>query len=208
MLGTTVVGGNLSRGPCLSLTTTVVGETSHALPRSGARIGDRVGVVGALGLAAAGLGLLQRAGARARAADRLIYPDTYSCLEAFRRPRALVEAGLALAGLATAALDVSDGLAIDGERLAQASGVRLVLDAGVIAGLGGAPLAHAAAALGTTPLALALHGGEDYALLFTAPRLPPFSTWLGDVTNGPAGLVVLDETGEPLPLPAGFAHFD
>lgn len=202
-----VVGGNLARADVITVTTTVLGEVDTPLLRSGARVGDLVGVFGRLGLAHAGLRLLLARGDGATAARAENYPDTYSCLTAFRRPRALLEAGRALVGCATAALDVSDGLAIDAARLARQSDVRLELLAGPIADAGGPALRAAARALDTTALDLALRGGEDYALLFTAPTLPPGATLLGRVIAGPAELVVRGEDGLLVELPTGFSHF-
>lgn len=206
-LGTTIVGGNLARGALLSLTTTALGECGAPLIRGGARAGDRIGVLGGLGFAAAGLRLLLLRGDDAVTLGRDDYPDTYTCIEAFRRPQARFAEAARLVGVASSALDVSDGLAIDAARLAQASGVKLVVSARAIEQTGGPALAAAAKALGTTALELSLHGGEDYALLFTAPTLPVGAVDIGHVDTGPPGLVVLDEAGVAVPLPGGFAHF-
>ena len=120
-LGCEVVGGNLSRGSELSITTTVLGRVTRPLLRSGARVGDELWLCGELGLAAAGLALLQRGDRSQSAAAR-------RALRAFRRPRAELAAGLALAARAHAAIDISDGLAGDAAHLAEASGVRVMFD--------------------------------------------------------------------------------
>lgn len=206
-LGTAIVGGNLARGGLLSLTTTAIGETRAPLLRRGARVGDRVGLLGPIGLSAAGLRLLLARGDDATRTGPDDYPDTYTCIEAFRRPTARFGEAALLEGIATSALDVSDGLAIDGARLGQASGVRLVLSARAVESAGGAALWAAAGVLGTTALALALEGGEDYALLFTAVELPRGARAIGHVDDGPPGLVVLDGAGVAVTLPDGFAHF-
>ncbi len=149
--GITLVGGNVTRGPKLSVTITALGKipsSARPLCRDGARPGDDVYVSGALGDAAAGL-------AQPRPRDRQ------------RRPAPEVRLGPALLGLATACIDVSDGLAQDLGHLAAASRVALELTAKDL------PIGtHAKAAATSGPQALnwALTGGEDYVLAFTAPR--------------------------------------
>jgi thiamine-monophosphate kinase len=156
-LGAVVVGGNLARGSELSVTTTLVGRASRPLRRDGARPGDEIHVAGELGMAAAGLSALLR-GVRP--------PELAEALRAWRRPRARVAEGIAASGVATAAIDASDGLACDIGHVAEASGARAVLDeSALIEG----PLQDAARALGLDPLELALYGGEDYALLVALP---------------------------------------
>jgi thiamine-monophosphate kinase len=155
-LGTAVAGGNLSRGGELSITTTALGTAARPLTRAGARPGDQLWMAGPVGLAAAGLSLLERGDTR--------FP---ACTAAWQRPRARIADGLraAVAG-ARAAIDVSDGLARDVGHLARASDATAVLDAGAVVG---ADLSAAAAALGRDPVELALHGGEDYALVAALP---------------------------------------
>lgn len=157
-VGTSVVGGNLARGGELSITTTVIGESPSPLRRDGARPGDVVLAAGPLGLAAAGL--------RALLAERESEAAFAAALVAWRRPRARIEEGRRLVGTATAAIDVSDGLGLDVSRMAESSGCKIVLTAEALVG---APLRAAAEALGVDPVALALSGGEDYALVATAP---------------------------------------
>ena len=160
-----VVGGNLSRGPSLSIATTLLGKCERAVERSGARAGDGVWMAGRVGLAAAGMKALERGladGAWVAAA-----------VEAWRRPRALVTEGARMAGVAHAAIDVSDGLARDAGHMAEASGVALVLDEALL--LADEELAAAARALDQRAIDLALYGGEDYALVaasrYANPRL-------------------------------------
>ena len=157
-LGTAVIGGNLARGTELSITTTALGAAARPLTRGGARPGDALWMAGPVGLAAAGLAALTRGGSPG---DALAPAVT-----AWRRPRARLAEGLCAGACANAAIDVSDGLARDVGHMARASGVRGVLDEAAIVG---DALAGAAAALGRDPLALALHGGEDYALVVAAP---------------------------------------
>jgi thiamine-monophosphate kinase len=222
ILGAPFVGGNLARGPVLSLTTTVLGAVEveadgHGArgTRRGAAAGDIVAVLGPIGRAFAGFLLLDRlpGGARLRHRD----PETEACLGAFRRPRARLDAGQQARPVCSAMMDLSDGLAIDGARLGEASGVRLVLSADAIVAAGGEPLRSAAVALGRSPLELALHGGEDYALLVTAPPSAAFDRLLAAHDGHQLGNVQMGGDGDPLEvrradgsivaLPPGFAHF-
>lgn len=200
-LGCVVVGGNLTRGREWSLTTTVIGSSETALSRRGAARGDAVWLVGDVGLAAAGLRLLQagRGRARGRAAAR--------CLRAWREPRALVKQGLALVGRASAAIDISDGLGRDAGHLARASNRRVVIEQAALEAALAPELGLVAHELGVDPLELALAGGEDYALLATGnPRKRPrFARVIGRVEAG-AGVVLESKSGQQ-PLMGGFDHF-
>lgn len=201
-LGTAVIGGNLARGSELSLTTTALGFAARPLTRAGAQPGDSLWMAGPVGLAAAGLAALEAGGAPSDALALAV--------SAWRRPRARLEEGLRVSGVARAAIDVSDGLARDVGHLARASGVRAVLDAGAVVG---DALRAAASALGRDPLALALHGGEDYALVVA---LPPGEAVAGFVRIGTveslAGgppLALRGEDGVVAPLAErGFNHFE
>jgi thiamine-monophosphate kinase len=146
-----IVGGDLSNGPVVVVSVAVTGsmpEGRAPLLRSGAREGDLVFVTGPLGAAAAGLRAL-REGRDDAAAQALAARH--------RRPEARVAEGLAaLAGGASAMIDISDGLAADLGHLARASRVGVDLD-------------HIPVAEGAME-AEALAGGEDYELVFTAPH--------------------------------------
>jgi thiamine-monophosphate kinase len=142
-----VVGGDLANADTLVVSVALTGTSDgrRAVLRSGARAGDALFVTGPLGASAAGLEVL-----RSGRAD-----DAPELAAAHRRPEARVAEGqTALAGGATAMIDVSDGLAIDVDRLAAASGV-------------GVALAAVPTAEGAT-IEQALGGGEDYELIFTA----------------------------------------
>jgi thiamine-monophosphate kinase len=152
-----LVGGNVTRGP-LSITVQLAGAVprGQALRRDGARPGDALYVSGSVGDAAAGLALLRgelevAAGAAAFLQQRFEYPT----------PR--LELGVALRSLASACIDVSDGLYRDAQRLLAASGCGATLE------LERLPLSPALqAALGARAARAALDGGEDYELCFTA----------------------------------------
>lgn len=180
-LGCTVVGGNLARGAELSITTTVVGSVKRRpLLRSGARVGDELWLCGELGLAAAGLRLLQRGTPRGTSrAEQL-------ALSAFRRPRAQLAAGLQLAKLAHAAIDISDGLAGDAQHLARESGAEVRIDLDALAATLSPALKTLAPGLGASALDLALYGGEDYALLAAGPKRarPASARVIGSVSAG------------------------
>ena len=144
-MGCPVVGGDLSSGHDVSLTVTVFGECpgKGAVLRSGAQPGDTILVTGPLGRAAAGL---REARAGANLDDPLVL--------AHRRPVALLSEGLAARGAgAHAMMDLSDGLALDLHRLADASNVGFELES-VPVGIGATEEE-------------ALSGGEDYELLIT-----------------------------------------
>ena len=212
----------------------------RVLTRAGAHPGDRVLVVGALGGAAAGRHLL----AGDAQADALDAATREALVSRWRRPRARITAARAIAAtaLASAMIDVSDGFAADLGHLCDASGAgvcieaaRLPLAAGVeavAAALGGrrdgegrgddsddAPVGTAGVggARRSAALALALGGGEDYALLLTAPpqAVPALVEALpsgaladvGEVLSAAAGRTLVDADGRARPLPAaGWRH--
>jgi thiamine-monophosphate kinase len=147
--GVDLVGGDMVRGP-LSITFALTGlvPPGAALRRSGARPGDAIWVTGALGAGAAGLAAWQRG-----------EPDG---AHPFLRPRPRLAEGRALRALASAAIDVSDGLLQDLGHILAASGVGAVLE---LERVPVHPLA--AAAGGEAGLEMALGGGDDYQLCFT-----------------------------------------
>ncbi len=195
-----IVGGNLSRGSELSVTTAVVGSTKQPLRRAGARVGDELWLVGDVGLAGAGLALL-RASARARSGSAGV------CIAAWRRPRALLDLGRRLVGRATACCDVSDGLGRDAEHLASASRLRVVLEETALRAALPAALERVAPALERDALDFALNGGEDYALLAAGPaaRRPRFARRIGYCEAG-RGVVLERTSGRRQRLGGGFDH--
>lgn len=185
--GAPVVGGNLSRGAELSMSTTVIGEAPPSpLTRSGAREGEGLFVTGTVGAAALGLAALA-AGQGSRA-------DAGPFVARWRRPSARFDVVSRLLGLATSAADVSDGLVADAGHLAEASGAGAVIEQARL------PLAPGhqalAASLGEDGELLALSGGEDYELVFTAPADAelPFATRVGTIVRG-EGVRVVDRHG-------------
>lgn len=203
-LGCPIVGGNVTRDARLSLTTTVLGTVvGRPILRRGARSGDELWVLGELGLARAGWLLHEQ---RPRLPARLSR-IAQRARAAWARPRARIEDGRALRGRARAALDVSDGLAGDVRHLAEASGVKAVIEAGKLARLVPTALELLGDLLGEPGVSLALNGGEDYALLAAGPRArrPPGARVVGRIERGTGSELEL-EGGERLALGPGFDH--
>ena len=183
--GTVLAGGDLSHGETLACDVTVCGAVPRgtALRRDGARPGHEIYVSGALGGSA--LGLETKKG---KALQRHLYPDPRLALGRFLREKLR----------ATSAIDLSDGLSLDLRRVCLASGVEAEI---------AAPPRFPGASLEQ-----ALHGGEEYELLFTVPpgtKVPerfeglPL-TRLGSILRGSGGEVRLD--GKPLAA-LGYDHF-
>jgi thiamine-monophosphate kinase len=208
--GVNVVGGDTTRGPC-NFCVTICGEVpaGRALLRSGACPGDDVWISGTPGLAALGLAHLQ---------GRCVLdePARSACLAALQRPQPRVALGLGLRGLASAAIDVSDGLLADLGHILERSGVAATLRFDAMPR--NAMYCGANAQLADECL---LAGGDDYELAFTSPparrgdivdlgqRLNLALTRIGEITAGPpAELHVVDGAGRPLHLARrGYDHF-
>jgi len=212
---TRIVGGNITStsGP-LAVDVTLIGAVHRrrVLTRGGARPGDDVFVSGVLGDGRIGLDLLRSGQSEA--------PDIgHSCVARYLQPEARVRLGQALGRrqAATAAVDLSDGLADGVARLADASGLGFELQAQAL------PIhpdtVAAAVGLGHDPVREALAGGDDYELLFTVSpkrrgalcgvqrqigdlRL----TRIGTVTKAP-GLTVVHADGRREPITGGYEHF-
>lgn len=164
LTGTRVVGGDTVRSPGpLVVNVVLVGEAEpgRLLRRDGALPGDLLLLTGSVGASAAGLALLLEGG------ERLSCPEAAPLLAALHRPRPRLAAGRAIASMGLrCAIDVSDGVVSEAWHVAQASGVAIRLDTDRL------PLEAAAVALLGEAKArqLAVSGGEDYQLLFTAPE--------------------------------------
>jgi thiamine-monophosphate kinase len=198
-----LVGGNVARDSRLSLTTTVLGRVQRPLLRRGARVGDELWVLGQLGWARAGLLLHQQ---RPKLPARLARVASRA-RAAWARPEARIADGQKLLGRAHAALDVSDGLAGDVQHLADQSGVKVVVEAGKLAQWVEPGLAALADLLGEPGVALALTGGEDYALLAAGPRArrPDGAKVIGRIERGSGSELEL-EGGQRFALGTGFDH--
>jgi thiamine-monophosphate kinase len=157
-----LAGGDTTRRDKILINVTVVGEAikGHAVRRSGARAGHLLYVSGRLGEAELGLRLLKRRKGRASRKNPLIRKHLYP------EPRLALGHWLASTGLASAMTDLSDGLSSDLMRLCAASRVGARLDATKIPT---AQISPAMSIRGLDPLQIALHGGDDYELLFTVP---------------------------------------
>lgn len=211
--GVDVIGGDTTRGP-LNICITAMGEVEpgRALRRDGAQVGDQVWVSGRPGLAALGLAHLQ-------GKVKLPEPWPRLCVAALEKPRPRVALGQALVGIATAAIDVSDGLLADlghiCERSDCAAAVKLV------------QLPHLPkgdtydADLRRIALECQVAGGDDYELCFTAPgtlsltiaqiaaRLELPLWHIGEIVAGQAGEVtVYDPDFNPVSFERkGYDHF-
>jgi thiamine-monophosphate kinase len=218
--GVALVGGDVSRAPDrIVIDSIVVGEAARgrAVLRSGAEAGDHIFVTGTLGGSAAGLRLML-GGARLmrRPSRRRRAQEIERLLLRHLRPQPRVEWGAAIGcgRLATAMIDISDGLSSDLAHLCRESGVGALVEASRIPV---DPLIAQVRDDDLDPLSLALHGGEDFELLFTVrprslARLPhavggaPI-TYIGDVTNETGRIRLANEGRTRILKPAGFTHF-
>ena len=224
--GVEVIGGDLSASSTLMIGVTLVGEVEaeRAVTRSGAKPGDRIWITGRLGGSAAGLAAL-RAGFRLLDGQVDGPYEVSTNLEkaiiaALERhlcpvPRVREARALAEAGVASAMIDLSDGLASDLASLCRESGASAKIMEDRI------PIDPAAAVvgqhLGEDPMAMALRGGEDFELLFTSSADPTdimrlFSdgqgvTEVGRVEEGGRGCLLVQRSGREIPLAGGYDHF-
>lgn len=207
--GCELVGGDTTRGP-LAISITIFGEvpTGQALLRSGARPGDEVWVSGTLGDARLALEVFRGT----RQAPQAVLEAARERLEC---PVPRVSLGLALRGVASAAIDVSDGLVGDLGHVLAASGVGATLWAEQVAALS----AQAQALSVQDRLDFALAGGDDYELAFTAPAAARDAVLAAGRASGTAvhcigvieaapGLRLVDAAGQAVVRPvAAFDHF-
>jgi thiamine-monophosphate kinase len=161
--GMILIGGDTAQSRSVAISITVLGEIKpgRALTRSGARPGDRIYVSGTLGRAELALQLVLRGWHRTRLWQPLLRAQFYP------RPPIALGRWLAVQRVASSMIDLSDGLSTDLTRLCQASGCGADLWATTIPAVTVPPTLRQR---GLDPLQIALHGGEDYELLFTVPR--------------------------------------
>ncbi|MEA2325896.1 MAG: thiamine-monophosphate kinase [Thermoanaerobaculia bacterium] len=158
-----IVGGDLSRSELLFISVTLIGEASQPILRSGARRGDRIYLSRPIGGSAAGLSFLQRGTEGGDYAEREFIE---SAKRRHLEPEAEVALGMKLAGVATSCIDVSDGFSTDLHHLCDASNVGALIDGDRIPPF--ADLPRFGPRLGINVRDAVLHGGEEYALLFTS----------------------------------------
>ena len=200
--GIAIVGGNLARGP-QSITITVHGYTPRgaAITRAGAAPGDHVYVTGALG--GAGLALADE-----NLGDwSLVSLAKDTPLKRYWMPQPRLGLGVGLRGIATAAIDISDGLTSDLDHLCRASGIRCEVH-----------LDHVPVYVGAAPLE-AVAMGDDYELAFTAPpqaaseiealaaREDVAVTCIAIAEEGPPAGVAWYQDGVPIDIRPGYRHF-
>lgn len=204
-------GDTVSTPGPLSFSLTAIGEVSpgQMLRRSGGQVGDDLYVTGTLGDAALGLAVAQ---GRLEAPQR----DAAYLVGRYRRPEPRVAFGRGLVGLAHAALDVSDGLMADLTHLCQQSGLGARVEAARL------PVSEAVAAclvLSPALIDTVMTGGDDYEVLFSAPRDAAHAidslaqrsntrvTRIGTLTDARDGVVAIDREGRPMVFPQlGFRH--
>jgi thiamine-monophosphate kinase len=211
--GAYLIGGDLSRSEKhIVISITAIGESLNriVLYRSGGKPGDLLYVTGVLGRSAAGLKLLEAG----QAYPRSRFAKT--ALQAHQQPEARLDAGLWLAqsGLASCMMDLSDGLSMDLPRLCACSGV------GAEVRISDLPVFLESRLWGLDPVELALHGGEDFELLFAVPKskqrlleknypatLTPI-TKIGELTGDAGKVWIAEENKKRYRLPQrGYDHF-
>jgi thiamine-monophosphate kinase len=196
LVGASVVGGDMSASPTLTIAVTALGDLGGRAPvvRGGARPGDVIALAGRTGYAAAGYTVLSRG-----------FRTPKLLVDAYRRPVVPYGAGPQAARLgATAMIDVSDGLLADLGHVAAAS--RVAIDLSRAAFEVPDQMRDAAAALGVDPYSWLLGGGDDHALAAAFPEdLPLPEDWrvVGHVVHG-SGVTV---DGRSYAGPAGWDHF-
>jgi len=209
--GVAVVGGDTSSAPLVTINTTILGSTSgqakKILTRSAARAGDKIAVTGYLGGATAGLEVLTKK-------TKLNQQEIASLRLAFLQPHPRVMEGQILAQEGVkAAIDISDGLISDLSHICQASKVGARIEVDLV------PI-HPAVKdnFGDKSFEMALSGGEDYELLFTASSeviervrkvVPCPITVIGEViADDMSSVTLVDRQGKPFkPARAGWQHF-
>jgi len=208
--GVAIAGGDTDSSPVISINTTVFGSApkniNDLLTRSAAKTGDIIAVTGWVGGAAGGLKMLT---------DKILFneKDAAALKQAFHHPLPCIAEGQILSkqGVKTA-IDISDGLLADLGHICRQSRVGARIDTGLV------PLHPALkASFGDNALDMALGGGEDYELLFTASKdimekvktaVSCPVTVIGEITGNTGELSLVDKDGKPYtPAGAGWQHF-
>ena len=205
--GVALVGGDLSQAEKIMIAVMVTGEVKSPVRRGGAKPGDGIFVSGTLGDAAAGLRLLEKGGIRG------VVKPVRPLIGAFLDPAPRLKLGALLAGkgLASAMIDLSDGLSVDLAHICGESGVGAEVEAARV------PVSEALTRFARDPLDLALNGGEDFELLFTVRPAKIAAvealasrhalTRIGRITGG-RSIRLVGPGGKKKPLRAGgFEHF-
>jgi len=208
MFGTSLLGGDTTATPgplTIAITALGTAPVGAMIRRRGARPGDGIYVSGTIGDAAAGLQILQGALAAGEGTDFLI--------GRYRQPTPRLALGKALRGVATASLDVSDGLIADLGHISDVSAVRMVVEANRI------PLSPALLHIwpGQEGLVRSVTAGDDYEIAFTASSDESVAaaaasanvsvTKIGHVETG-SGVVLRDAAGGAIAIPhSGYRHF-
>jgi thiamine-monophosphate kinase len=200
-----IIGGDLSRSAEIFVSVTMIGEALQPILRSGARRGERIYLSRPIGGSAAGLALLRRGTEAAGYAERELIE---SAKRRHLEPEAEVALGLKLAGIATSCIDVSDGLSTDLHHLCEASNVGAAIESERIPVF--PDLQRVGPSLGINVREAVLHGGEEYALLFTSSmRESELSAHVGRPVYA-IGRIVEERgvriDGQPLAA-GGFDHF-
>ena len=201
-----LIGGDTTAGPlCISLTLLAEVPGAQALQRSGAKAGDKLYVTGTLGDGAAALNMIKNQGDSS--SERL--------LTRFYRPQPQIEAGIKLRSIASACIDISDGLIADLGHICKASNVRCHIQSKLL------PIHNEVRTLWPEhALDWALSGGDDYQLCFTVPQAhqSKLDLWIesGELDATPVGqilapnnnykLVTIDDCSAE-PIEGGFDHF-
>ncbi|NIJ17639.1 thiamine-phosphate kinase [Sphingobium vermicomposti] len=192
-----LIGGDtvqMPNGSARSYSLTAIGEAATAIPaRDGAKAGDRLYLTGPVGDAGVGLDLVR---ANPTATGPLV--------DAFRRPRPRLAEGALLASQVHAMMDVSDGLLIDAARMADASGLALIIDHIPLS-----PALEAARGASTAVQMAAASAGDDYELLFALPAgvTPPVRALrVGTFAAGSGLTLRIDGVVMPLPARLGWEH--
>ena len=210
-----LLGGNICRASITSITISIIGQVPRgaALRRAGAQAGDDLYVSGSVGAAALGLAITQQHGLLSPRSDNAAEQELYAYQQRYLQPLPRLQLGLHLRSLASACIDISDGLYADLVNILQASKLSACIDPAAI------------------PLALPQHNkqltlerdracshGDDYELLFSAPvkhrqqidlvaqRLQLALTRIGVLESGQVGSIRLT-SGAELPPDLGYKHF-